>query len=341
MRGPRARIRKVGSSDVLAPPSRKESDTTVEIFVGIDVSKATLDIHTLPAGEAWSTGSTDAEIASLVSRLKELPPLLIVLEATGGLERRLVAALVAARLPAVVVNPRQVRDFAKATGKLAKTDAIDAAVLALFAERIRPPLRPFKDEESQELEALIVRRRQVVDMITAESNRLRASPASKAVTKAIRKTIEYLEKQLDNIDDDVDQAVRGSSAWREKDDLLRSVPGVGKVLARTLLAHLPELGTLSRKEIAALVGVAPLNRDSGTLRGRRCVWGGRAQIRQVLYMSALVAVRFNPLIRTFFARLVQAGKLRKVAVVAAMRKLLTILNAMARTKTQWAHEVRT
>jgi transposase len=308
----------------------------VEIFVGIDVSKATLDIHIVPTGQAWSTGSSDAEIASLVSKLKGLSPQLIVLESTGGLERRLVAALVAAMLPAVVVNPRQVRDFAKAMGKLAKTDAIDAAVLALFAERVRPALRPVKDEESQELEALVVRRRQVVDMITAETNRLRAAPASKVVTKAIRKTIEYLEKQLERIDDDIDQAVRGSSAWREQDDLLQSVPGVGKVLSRTLLAHLPELGTLTRKQIAALVGVAPLNRDSGTLRGRRCIWGGRAQIRQVLYMSALVAVRFNPHLRAFFTRLVQAGKLRKVAVVAAMRKLLTILNAIAGTKTPWS-----
>jgi transposase len=336
MRGPRARIRKAGSSDVLASSSRKERATTVEIFVGIDVSKATLDIHIVPTGQAWSTGSSDAEIASLVSKLKGLSPQLIVLESTGGLERRLVAALVAAMLPAVVVNPRQVRDFAKAMGKLAKTDAIDAAVLALFAERVRPALRPVKDEESQELEALVVRRRQVVDMITAETNRLRAAPASKVVTKAIRKTIEYLEKQLERIDDDIDQAVRGSSAWREQDDLLQSVPGVGKVLSRTLLAHLPELGTLTRKQIAALVGVAPLNRDSGTLRGRRCIWGGRAQIRQVLYMSALVAVRFNPHLRAFFTRLVQAGKLRKVAVVAAMRKLLTILNAIAGTKTPWS-----
>lgn len=311
----------------------------MEIFVGIDVSKATLDIHVLPSGEVWSTENTDAQITAMVSRLKELGPRLIVLEATGGLERRLVAALVAAQLPAIVANPRQVRDFAKAMGRLAKTDAIDASVLALFAERIRPPLRPFKDEESQELEALMVRRRQVVDMITAENSRLRAAPPSKVVTKAIRKTIEYLEKQLENIDNDIDQAVRGSTVWREKDDLLQSVPGVGKVLSRTLLAHLPELGTLSRKQIAALVGVAPLNRDSGITRGRRGIWGGRPQIRQVLYMCAAVAARFNPALRPFFERLIRAGKLRQVALVAVMRKLLTILNAMARSKSRWSYEV--
>lgn len=311
----------------------------MEIFVGIDVSKATLDVHVLPSGEAWSVGNADAQIATLITRLKSLKPRLIVLEATGGLERRVVAALVAGKLPAVVVNPRQVRDFAKALGKLAKTDAIDASVLALFADRIRPEVRSVKDEESQELEALIVRRRQVVDMITAETNRLHAAPGSKVVERAIRKTIQYLEKQLENIDDDIDQAVRGSSAWREKDELLQSVPGVGKVLSRTMLAHLPELGSLSRKQIAALVGVAPLNRDSGTVRGRRCVWGGRSQIRQVLYMSALAAIRFNPVLQRFHARLLAAGKLRKIAIVATMRKLLIILNAMARSKTSWANPI--
>jgi transposase len=309
----------------------------VDHYVGIDVSKATLDIHVLPSGEAWSVASTDDQIASLVSRLKALPPKLIVLEATGGLERGLVAALVAVQLPVVVVNPRQVRDFAKAMGKLAKTDAIDASVLALFAERVRPPLRPFKDEETQELEAFIVRRRQVLDMITAETNRLHAAPPFQVVTRAIRKTIKYLEKQLENIDEDIDQAIRRSPAWREQDDLFQSVPGVGKVVSRTLLAHVPELGTLSRKAIAALIGVAPLNRDSGcTVRGRRFVWGGRSQVRQVLYMSALAATRFNPVLRAFFTRLLASGKLRKVALVACMRKLLTILNAMAASKKPWA-----
>jgi transposase len=311
----------------------------LETFVGIDVAKSTLDVHVLPTGDTWTAENSDEGVKTIVVKLQTLAPALIVLEATGGLQRRLVAALAAHQLPVVAVNPRQVRDFAKALGKLAKTDALDASVLAMFADRIRPPLRPLKDEESQELEALVVRRRQVVDMITAETNRLHAAPPSRRVTAAIRKTITYLDKQLDDIDDDLDKAVRGSSAWREKDDLLQSVPGVGKVLSRTLIAHLPELGTLSGKQIAALVGVAPLNRDSGATRGRRCVWGGRAQVRQVLYMAALVAVRFNPTFQRFYARLIGTGKLRKVALTACMRKLLTILNAMVRSARPWSPAV--
>jgi transposase len=239
----------------------------------------------------------------------------------------------------VAINPRQVRDFAKATGKLAKTDAIDAAILALFAERIRPPVRPLPDAKTQELEALVVRRRQVVDMITAEKNRLAASPPSKQVRTAIGKTIKWLQKQLDEIDVDIDGAVMDSEAWREKDDLLRSVPGVGKVLSRTLLSMAPELGSLGRKQIAALIGVAPLNRDSGTMRGRRSVLGGRAPVRAVLYMSALAAVRFNPTIAAFHARLIAAGKLPKVALVACMHKLLTILNALLRSRSPWKKQV--
>jgi transposase len=274
----------------------------------------------------------------LVRRLGEISPKLIVLEATGGLERRAVAALAGASLPVVAVNPRQVRDFAKATGQLAKTDAIDAAVLALFADRIRPQVRPLRDEETQELEALVVRRRQVVDMITAEKNRLIAAPPSKRVRTAIGKTIKWLQKQLEEIDSDLDNAVKGSPIWREKDDLLQSVPGVGKVLSRTMLSLVPELGTLGKKQIAALIGVAPLNWDSGLHRGRRSIWGGRAQVRSVLYMGALVAARFNPVIRAFHARLVAAGKLPKVALVACMRKLLTILNAIVRDRTPWTRE---
>ena len=262
-----------------------------------------------------------------------------MLEATGGLERRAVAGLAAAAVPVAAVNPRQVRDFAKAMGRLAKTDAIDAAVLALFAERIRPQPRPVRAAEAQDLEALVVRRRQVVDMITAEKNRLSAAPPSKRVRTAIGKTIKWLQAQLEEIDSDLDKTVRGSPAWREKEDLLRSVPGVGKVLSRTLLSLAPELGTLGRKQIAALIGVAPLNRDSGTQRGRRCIWGGRAHVRAVLYMSALVAARCNPSIRAFHQRLVAAGKLPKVAIVACMHKLLSILNAMIRSKSPWAPEV--
>jgi transposase len=313
--------------------------SATETFIGIDVSKATLDIHVLPGDEAWSTQNEDAAVRTLVARLAALQPTLVVLEATGGLERRVLAALLAAKLPAVAVNPRQVRDFAKATGHLAKTDALDARVLALFAERIRPPVRPARNEETQELDALIVRRRQVVDMITAEKNRLAAAPPSKRVIRAIRKTIACLQKQLDEIDTDINSAVRGSSTWREKDDLLQSTPGVGKVLSRTLLAQAPEIGTLTRKQIAALIGLAPLNRDSGKQRGRRCIWGGRAQVRQVLYMGTLAAIRCNPVISAFNARLVAAGKPPMVAIVACMRKLLTILNAMLRSNSPWSTEI--
>jgi transposase len=293
----------------------------------------------LPSDEAWSTPNEDDAIRALVVRLIDLQPTLIVLEATGGLERRVLAALLVAKLPAVAVNPRHARDFAKATGRLAKTDKIDARDLAFFADRIRPPVRPPRDEETQELEALIVRRRQVVDMITAEKNRLSAAPPSKRVVKAIRKTISCLEKQLDDMDSDIHSAIRGSSAWREKDDLLQSVPGVGNVLSRTLLGQAPELGTLTRKQIASLIGVAPLNRDSGTHRGKRCIWGGRAQIRGVLYMATLAAIQHNPVISAFHARLIAAGKIPMVAIVACMRKLLTILNAMLRSNSPWYTEV--
>jgi len=298
-----------------------------------------LDIAVAPTGEAWSVSNSTEGMQQLVSKLGEITPRLIVLEATGGLERRAIAALAGASLPVVAVNPRQVRDFAKATGQLAKTDAIDAAVLALFADRIRPQVRPLRDEETQELEALVVRRRQVVDMITAEKNRLAAAPPSKRVRTTIGKTIKWLQKQLEEIDTDLDDAVKGSPIWREKDDLLRSVPGVGKVLSRTILSLVPELGTLGKKQLAALVGVAPLNWDSGQQRGRRCIWGGRAQVRAVLYMGALAAARFNPVIRAFHARLIAAGKLPKVALVACMRKLLTILNAIVRDRAPWTREI--
>ncbi|HWI99619.1 MAG TPA: IS110 family transposase [Burkholderiales bacterium] len=311
----------------------------MDLFVGIDVSKAVLDIAVAPTGEAWSVSNSMEGMQQLVGKLGEIKPTLIVLEATGGLERRAIAALAGAALPVVAVNPRQVRDFAKATGQLAKTDAIDASVLALFAERIRPQVRPLRDEQTQELEALVVRRRQVVDMITAEKNRLAAAPPSKRVRTTIGKTIKWLQKQLEEIDGDLDDAVKGSPIWREKDDLLRSVPGVGKVLARTMLSLVPELGTLGKKQLAALVGVAPLNWDSGQHRGRRTVWGGRAHVRAVLYMGALVAARFNPVIRAFHARLIAAGKLPKVALVACMRKLLTILNAIVRDRTPWTREI--
>ena len=258
----------------------------------------------------------------------------MVLEATGGLEIPITGVLAAAGVLVVVVNPRQVRDFAKATGKLAKTDALDAQVLAHFAEVLRPALRPLPDAQTQALAALLARRRQLVEMLTAEKNRL--SSAHTPVRKSLRTHIVWLERELSHTDRDLAHAIRESPVWREKDDLLQSVPGIGPVGTSTLLANLPELGTLTGKQIAALVGVAPLNRDSGTWRGKRTVWGGRAQVRAILYMSALTATRFNPVIRVFYQRLCAAGKAKKVALTACMRKLLIILNAMMKHRTRWA-----
>jgi transposase len=265
--------------------------------------------------------------------LKAVSPTLVVLEATGGLEVPLTGALAAARLPVVVVNPRQVRDFAKATGQLAKTDAIDAQVLARFAEAIRPAPRPLPDEQTQALAALVTRRQQLIDMLIAEKNRL--ASARPSIRKNLRAHIAWLERAVQQADTDLAEAIRQSPLWREKDELLRSVPGIGPVLTTTLLANLPELGTLTQKQIAALVGVAPLNRDSGTLRGRRTVWGGRAHVRTVLYMAAIVATRFNPVIRAFYHRLCAVGKAKKVALVACMRKLLIIVNAMLKHRSSW------
>jgi transposase len=304
------------------------------IFIGIDVSKARLDVAMRPSAEKLSVSNDEAGIQALVKRLSELKPVLIVLEATGGLERSVSGTLGSAQLPVVVVNPRQVRDFAKATGQLAKTDRIDAEVMARFAEVIRPPLRPLPDEVSLELRALIARRRQLIEMMVAEKNRL--SAASKAVRKRIAAHIRWLETELDRADKDLDHSIRQSSIWQEHEDLLRSAPGIGPVVSRTLLAELPELGRLNRKQIAALVGIAPLNCDSGTFRGRRGIWGGRATVRAVLYMAALVASRRNSVIRDFYKRLRDKGKAPKVALVACMRKLLIILNAMIKHKTRWS-----
>jgi transposase len=303
------------------------------LYVGIDVAKARLDVATWPAEAAWSEANDEAGIGALVARLSERRPILIVLEATGGLEVAVVTALALAGLPVVVINPRQVRAFAKAVGRLAKTDAIDAALLARFAATVRPEPRPLPDSETQMLSALLARRRQLVDMLTAEGNRLGTAP--RAVRQRIERHIAWLKKELGTVDTDLQRAIRTTPVWREKDDLLQSVVGVGKVLATTLLADVPELGTLNRKQIAALIGVAPLNRDSGTLRGRRCVWGGRANVRTALYMAALVASKHNPVIRDFHARLRAAGKPKKVALVACMRKLLVILNAMLKARTAW------
>lgn len=303
------------------------------VFVGIDVAKATLDVAVAPTAERWTLAYTEREVAGLVTRLTSLHPALVVLEATGALEGPLVGALATAGLPVVVVNPRQVRDFAKATGTLAKTDALDAAVLAHFAAAVRPTPRPLPDAATQALAALVTRRRQLVGMLTAERNRLAQAP--RALRAEIQGHITWLQRRLGRLDEDLNQAIRTSPAWRAQDDLLQSAPGVGPVLARTLLASLPELGTLNRKAIAALVGVAPLNRDSGTFRGRRRVWGGRAAVRAVLYMGTLVAVRHNPVLRAFYQRLRAAGKLPKVALTACMRKLLTILNAMVKHQQRW------
>ena len=303
------------------------------VCVGIDVSKATLDLALRPTGERWTLANDEAAIQSLVQDLRPRAPSLIVLEATGGFEHAVVAALAAAGLPVVVANPRQVRDFARATGQLAKTDAIDAQVLALFAERVRPEPRLLPDEAAQALDALLTRRRQLLDMLVAEKNRL--GFARPVVRRGITQHIHWLERRLDDVDHELGQMIEHSPVWRAKDDLLRSVPGVGPVLSRTLLGELPELGQLNRKQIAALVGVAPLARDSGTLRGKRLVWGGRAPIRTVLYMSTLAAARCNPVIRAFYLHLRAAGKPAKVALTACMRKLLVILNAMVRSNTHW------
>jgi transposase len=304
-------------------------------FIGIDVSQTRFDIAIRP-GSSFTIAHDEPAIATLVEQLRTLGPTLIVLEATGGLEVPLTSALATAGLPVVVVNPRQVRDFAKASGRLAKTDALDAQTLAQFAEVMRPTPRPLPDAEARALVAVLARRRQLVEMLTAEKNRFLTAPP--ATRKSLRTHIAWLERELGHIETDLAATIRRSPVWREKEELLRSVPGVGPVLTSTVLANLPELGTLTHKQIAALVGVAPLNRDSGTLRGRRTVWGGRTQVRTVLYMNAVVAARFNPVIRTFYERLCGAGKPKKVALTACMRKLLTMLNAMLKHHTPWRQE---
>ncbi len=308
--------------------------TPVASFVGIDVAKHQLDVAVRPSGETWTVAHDEGGLSALLARLREVAPTLIVLEATGGLEVPLAGALAAATLPVAVINPRQVRDFARSTGTLAKTDRLDAQLLAQFAEVVRPEPRPLPDAQAQELTALLQRRRQLVEMLTAEKNRLPL--AARRIRPPLQAHIVWLHKQIAQFDEDLRQLIHASPLWRAKDDLLRSAPGVGPVLATTLVAALPELGTLTRRQIAALVGVAPLNRESGTLRGRRTVWGGRAQVRAVLYMSTVVAVRHNPVVAAFYQRLRAAGKAPKLALTACMRKLLTILNAMLKHHTRWA-----
>ena len=304
----------------------------IEIFVGVDVSKDTLD-GASTAGEHWQTRNDEESIGALVERLRELTPRLIVLEATGGYEAPLASALALGQLPVVVVNPRQVRHFAKATGRLAKTDRIDAALLAAFGAAVKPEVRPLKDEFARQLTALLARRRQLIGMLTAERNRLLSAPP--VLRTDLKAHIHWLVKRIKDTDVNLTGLMRSSPVWREKEDLLAAVKGVGRVTAQTLLADLPELGRLNRKQIAALVGLAPFNHDSGTFRGQRRIWGGRAPVRAVLYMASLSAKRFNPVIRPFYERLIAAGKPKKVALVACMRKLLTILNAMLRTATPW------
>jgi transposase len=304
------------------------------VFVGIDVSKAKVDVAIRPSGEAFEAPNEEAGVEEVVRRLKGLHPALVVLEATGGYERLMARGLAEAGLPVRVVNPRHVRDFAKATGRLAKTDALDAAVLAAFAEACHPEVRPLLDEEAEILAGLVTRRRQLVEMRTAEKNRIEKAP--KGIRAQIKSHIDWLEKAIGRADDDLDDQIRRSPIYREFDERIRAIPGVGPQTSRVLLAYLPELGKLDRKQIAALVGVAPMNRDSGTLRGVRQIWGGRAAVRSVLYMATVAAVRSgNPVIRPFHDRLRAAGKKPKVALTACMRKLLTITNAMARSGQPW------
>lgn len=304
-------------------------------FVGLDIAKAQIDVCVLPSGETWRVAHDEAGLTLLIARLTPLTPALVVLEATGGYATRVTTALALAQVPVAVVNPRQVRDFAKALGRLAKTDAIDAAVLARFAERIRPAVRALPDEAQQELVARVTRRRQLLDMLTAERNRL--GTARPSVRAGLRQHIRWLERRLAETDADLATTIHQSPLWRAQEDLLRSVPGIGPTTSTLLLALLPELGSRSRREVASLVGVAPLNRDSGPRRGTRRVWGGRATVRGPLWMATLVAARYNPVIRAFYQRLRAAGKPARLALVAAMRKLLTILNAMLKHQQPWQH----
>lgn len=317
---------------------RTRRSVMAETFVGIDVAKARLDVAVRPSAEVWSVSNDEAGFAELVARLTPLKPKLVVMEATGGYQAPAAAALSVAGIAVAVVNPRQVRDFGRATGQLAKTDVLDAEVIARFAEVLKPEPRPLPDEETAALNALVVRRRQLVDMITAEGNRL--ATADKVVHRDIEEHITFLKRRLKDVDDDLYTGLKKSPLWRVREQILRSAPGVGRVTTFSLIAQLPELGKLSGRKIAALVGVAPFNRDSGTFQGKRVTWGGRAALRQVLYMAALAAIRTSPTIRAFYERLRAAGKPPKVAQVATMRKLLVMLNAMVRDGTGWVERTQ-
>lgn len=304
-----------------------------EIFVGVDVSKAWLDGAVYESADGFRVSNDDVGIVGLVKRLKKLKPTLVVLEPTGGFELLVVAKLSRAGLPVAVVNAKRVRDFARATGQLAKTDKLDAKVLAHFAAVVRPPLRSLRSEDEEQLTALLTRRRQVLDMLTMEKNRLVTVRAR--MRADLEAHIQWLAKNLKELNKEIEEFVKGTPIWKAKDALLQSVPGVGPVTSATLLGMLPELGQLNRQEIAALVGVAPVNKDSGKKQGKRRVFGGRADVRSVLYMAALSAKKFNPLIRNFYERLIQHGKEKKVALTACMRKLIVILNAILRTHQSW------
>jgi transposase len=308
-----------------------------DVFVGIDVSKSRLDIAVRPSGEIWQCSNDEAGFATLVPKLRTLEPKLVVMEATGGYQAPVVAALTVAGIAVAVVNPRQVRDFGRATGQLAKTDTLDADVIARFAEALKPEPRPIADAETQALQALVMRRRQLVDMIVAETNRL--ATAQQPVRQDIHEHISWMKRRLKDVDDDLYTSLKKSPLWRVKEQILRSAPGIGRITTCALVAQLPELGTLTARKISALVGVAPFNRDSGTLRGRRVTWGGRAAVRHALYMATLTAIRCSPTLGAFYERLRQAGKPAKVAHVACMRKLLVRLNAMVRTGTSWTEDV--
>jgi transposase len=311
---------------------------TPQQWVGIDVSKATLDVFVQPRGIRWQVPNAQPTVEALIEQIAAIAPERIVLEASGGYETLVVAALAGRELPVVVVNPRQVRDFARATGQLAKTDAIDAQVLARFGEAIRPDLRPLPDATARAVHALVSRRRQLLEMLTAEQNRLvnaAVHDAPEALREQLGEHIDWLRRQLAEVDDELHRQLQDSPLWRERENLLLGIKGIGPVTSMMLLSHLPELGHINRRAIAKLVGVAPLNDDSGTLHGRRRIWGGRAEVRAVLYMATLSATRSNPAIRAFYVRLRAAGKPGKVALVACMRKLLLLCNSILRSTSPW------
>lgn len=305
------------------------------VAIGIDVSKRELAIAVHPDAGAWTSGTSPEALEQLVEQVRAIGPQIIVVEATGGYEVAVVSACASAGLPIAVVNPRQVRAFAQAIGRPAKTDAIDATLLALFGARVQPPVRTLPDADTRALAALVARRRQLLEMLGAEQRRLAQAPPTGPVTRNLRTHIRWLERQVGEVDEEIGGAVQRSPVWRVQEDLLRSVPGIGPIVARTLLAELPELGQLDRRAIAALVGVAPFNRDSGRWQGKRSIYGGRATTRSALYMAALVGARHNPVLKVFYQRLRAAGKPGKVALVACMRKLLTILNVMIRDRQPW------